>query len=87
MPRSSHVPAYCIHKPGGRACVGIRGQLIYRGVYGSDESKAEYGRLVAELAASPGATTAPTVSKMTVVERIDVYLAVHAADRGGHGAS
>lgn len=73
MPRSSHLPTYCLHKPSGRAYVRIRGKVVYCGVYGSAESKAEYARLIAEAAASPGATATPTTAAVTVVEVIDAY--------------
>ena len=50
--RSALVPKYCLHKPSGRAYVRIHGKVIYCGGYGTAKSKQEYGRLVAELAAS-----------------------------------
>ena len=50
--KSAFVPKYCLHKPSGRAYVRIRGKVIYVGDYGTAESKQEYGRRVAELAAS-----------------------------------
>lgn len=77
MSRSSnHVPAYCLHRPSGRAYVRIRGRVRYCGTYGTPESKAEYGRLIAEFAASPD-TTAPvsTAATITVVEVADAYWA------------
>jgi len=48
MPRKRRVPAYCHHKASGRAVVGINGQDHYLGPFGSDESHAEYGRLIEE---------------------------------------
>jgi hypothetical protein len=73
--RSAFVPKYCLHKPSGRAYVRIQGKVIYTGDYGTAESKHEYGRLVAELAASSGssAPTAP-VPGITVVEIVAGYL-------------
>lgn len=58
MPRPSPVPSYRHHKPSGQAVVTIRTAAgerrdVYLGVYNSPESRAEYGRIVAELAAGP----------------------------------
>jgi len=48
--------------------------VIYVGDYGTAESKQEYGRLVAELAASSGsALPATTATGLTVVELADAY--------------
>ena len=52
--RKALVPKYCLHKPSGRAYVRIRGKVVYVGQYGTDESKAEYGRLVTEFAVAAG---------------------------------
>lgn len=73
--RSALVPKYCLHKPSGRAYVRIRGKVIYVGQHGSADSKQEYGRLIAELAASCG-TVVPTApaSDLTVVELCAAYL-------------
>ncbi len=50
MPRKD--PSYRLHKPSGRAVVGLDGQLFYLGEFGtrksSPESWAEYDRLLAE---------------------------------------
>lgn len=73
--RSSLVPKYCLHKPSGRAYVRIRGKVVYCGDHGTDESKQEYGRLVAELAASSGsAVSAVPTSGLTVFELVAAYL-------------
>ena len=48
MPRKSKIPSYCHHKASGRAVVRIDGHDHYLGPYGSDESHAEYSRLIAE---------------------------------------
>ena len=49
MPRKTgRVPSYCLHKASGRAVVRINGRDFYLGPYGSDESHAEYERLLAE---------------------------------------
>jgi hypothetical protein len=43
------VLAYRLHKPSGQARVIIDGRHVYLGPYGSEESKAEYERLVRKL--------------------------------------
>ncbi|MEN6558486.1 MAG: site-specific integrase [Thermoguttaceae bacterium] len=69
------VPAYCLHKPSGRAYVRIHGKVVYCGDYGTAKSKAEYGRLVAEFSASSGCTVSEVpVSGLTVVELVAAYL-------------
>ena len=70
--RPSFVPKYCRHRPSGRAYVRIHGKVIYVGRYGSDESKQEYGRLIAELAASP--PVLPQFGeKITITELVAAY--------------
>jgi len=71
--RKALVPKYCLHKPSRRAYVRIRGKVVYVGRYGTDESKAEYGRLIAELAVTPVPLPVAT-SDLTVVELIAAYL-------------
>jgi integrase len=77
MPRSAPVPSYRLHKPSGQAVVTIRTAAgerrdVYLGAYNSKESRAEYGRIVAELAtaAAPenaiGETPSPTVDQVAV---------------------
>ncbi|MFO0796377.1 MAG: tyrosine-type recombinase/integrase [Gemmataceae bacterium] len=54
--RKQSVPSYLLHKPTGQARVRIGGRDIYLGVYDSPESRAEYARVVAELAVHPTPT-------------------------------
>ncbi len=75
MPRAQSVPSYRLHKPSGQAVVTIRtvgGQRrdVYLGLYNSPESRAEYGRLVAEIAS----TTVPALatSSTSLAPRITV---------------
>ena len=49
MPRRNPVPSYLHHAPSGQARVRINGKDHYLGPYGSDESKAEYDRLVRKI--------------------------------------
>ena len=46
------VPSYLRHKATGQARVVIGGKTYYLGPYGSEESRAEYGRLLAEWSAT-----------------------------------
>ena len=46
--RAKRTPSYCLHKATGQAVVRIDGHDFYLGKYGSEESKAEYNRLIAE---------------------------------------
>ena len=56
------VPSYRLHRPSGRALVTLNGKDIYLGTYGSDESKAEYDRLIAEWLANQRQPTAVSVA-------------------------
>jgi integrase len=58
VPRPSSFPSYRLHKPSGRAVVTLRiagggRRDVYLGAYDSPESRREYARVVAELAAAP----------------------------------
>ncbi len=46
--RSPRTPKYRLHKPSGLAVVTLNGRDTYLGPFGSEESQAEYRRLVAE---------------------------------------
>jgi integrase len=65
MPRHPNpVPTYRRHKPSGQAVVTVREadgtrKDIYLGVYDSPESRAEYTRVLQELAVAPVPATAP----------------------------
>jgi integrase len=82
MPRpKNRIPPYSHHKPTGQAYVRIPDgaggrRTVYLGEFDSPESRAEYGRIVAELATSP--TTAVQHSAdpaaLTVNEVLLVYL-------------
>ena len=74
--KKARVPKYCLHKPSGQAYVRIRGRVVYLGVYDSPESKQEYGRLIAELAAQPDGTadSGRPSRGITIVEVIAAYV-------------
>ena len=67
MPRRPRVPSYRHHKPSSQAVVTIHGRDHYLGIWGSEESKAEYQRLITELWSS-GCVDEP--SKLSVGELI-----------------
>ena len=46
------LPKYCKHKPSGRAYVRIGSKMYYLGKYGSDISRREYDRIIAEFVAN-----------------------------------
>jgi len=74
MSTKSRAPKYCLHSPSGRAYMRIRGRVRYLGPHGSPESLEEYGRLVAELAASPAVPDHPAPAGLTIVELCAAYL-------------
>ncbi len=61
MPRlTRRVPSYCRHRASGQAVVTLSGQDFYLGPYGTQVSKREYDRVVAEwLARGRSALAAP----------------------------
>jgi integrase len=76
MPKKLHVPSYRHHKPSGQAYVRIGGKFVYLGVHNSPESKREYGRIIAETAASPmpDAPNPQSIEGLTIVEVCAAYL-------------
>src|SRR5262245_41059632 len=81
MPRQTH--KYRLHKATGRAFVSVKGERVYLGKYGSEESLIRYGAIVADLEAGievkpplPGELAAQELSINELVER---YLAQHVA--------
>ena len=80
MPRKPKVPSYCLHKASGQAVVRIDGRDHYLGPYGSDESHAEYSRLIAEWRTNrqQALVKAATVSRigdpsLTILEVLQKY--------------
>jgi integrase len=74
--RPLRTPKYRHHKPSGLAVVTLNGHDCYLGRYGSDESQAEYKRLVAEWLASSRqvAATATGSADLTVNELLLAYV-------------
>ena len=77
-------PGYCRHKPTGQAYVNLGGNIIYLGVFGSQESKERYNRLKAEWLVNrhspkfrPKASTGPFVADVcfAFLEHAEVYYA------------
>jgi integrase len=75
--RPYRTPSYRLHKPSGRAVVTIDGRDYYLGVHGSNESWAEYDRIIAEwLANGRRVSNAPVqaASDLSVNELLLAYL-------------
>ena len=68
MPRQKGIPCYCLHRPSGKAVVRLNGRDHYIGPHGSEESRAEYDRVIAEWLASGRRfeSAAPTAEKPTI---------------------
>jgi len=71
MPKS-HIPKYRQHKTTGRAVVEIDGRVFYLGPYGTEQSKAEYDRLINEWL-SNGRRLPDEGGGITIVELIAAY--------------
>jgi len=50
--KRKQLPKYCHHKATNRAFVRIEGKMYYLGKYGSDTSRREYDRIIAEFIAN-----------------------------------
>lgn len=73
--KPTKVPGYLLHKPTGQARVRLNGHDHYLGPYGSDESRIEYGKLIAQHSAgvpvdpfrnSDNDETGLTINELTV---------------------
>src|SRR5262245_50650135 len=65
MPRHSKPPSYLLHRQSGQAMTVVRGpdgrrKQVLLGPYGSEESKIEYAKIVAERNASTARVTSQT---------------------------
>jgi len=68
---------YRLHKARNLAVVTLGGKTHYLGKYGSDESKAEYRRLVAEFKAAGGNLVEPGPDGLSVNEILLAYVRQH----------
>ena len=73
MPKQ-RVPSYRLHKPSGQAIVRLNGRMHYLGKYGSDESRQEYDRLMAEWLAHGRQTSEQATSGWNVTQLVVAYL-------------
>jgi integrase len=73
MSKNPRVPSLRHHQPSGRAVVTLDGKDFYLGRYGTQESKAEYKRLLAEFL-SGGLRAGAVASDLTVNELAAQYL-------------
>ncbi|QEL19848.1 tyrosine-type recombinase/integrase [Limnoglobus roseus] len=73
------LPAYCLHKPTGRAYVTVRvngkRRPIYLGTYDSPESRQRYAEVIAGLKESPPAPPATPTSPPPTPPRADLLVA------------
>ena len=70
---SRRIPSYRLHKPSGRAVVTLDGHDFYLGPYGSQQSRAEYERLVGEWLAGGRSLAQTRRFVQTVTEVISPY--------------
>jgi hypothetical protein len=63
MPRTRKgIPAYCLHRPSGKAVVRLNGRDHYLGPHGTEESRLAYDRVIAEWLASGRRVEAATTT-------------------------
>src|SRR5690242_9183465 len=67
------VPAYRLHKPSQRAVVTLSGKDVYLGRYGTEESRAEYDRAIAEWLAKGRPQVEADRSDPTIDDLVFVY--------------
>jgi integrase len=74
MRPKNEIPSYLRHKASGQARVIINGRTYYLGTYGSEDSKAEYRRLLAEWQGSRN-TIAPAPSHGSTTQNGSLFVA------------
>ena len=72
MARKSKPPSYLLHRQSGQAMTVVkdpdgRRRQVLLGTYGSDSSKEEYARIVAEWSASPARVTSRRANRCDAV--------------------
>src|SRR5438270_12142080 len=75
--RTPRTPSYRHHKPSGQAVVRLDGRDVYLGRHGTQESRAEYDRIVAEWLTNGRRLAAPDLTAgpdLTVNEMLLAYL-------------
>lgn len=71
---SHHIPSYRQHKPSKQAIVTLSGRDFYLGAYGTEESRREYDRLVAEWIANGRRLPSDAGTSITIAELLNDYL-------------
>lgn len=71
----ARIPAYCRHRASGKAYVTLRDfsgnrRVVYLGDYDTPESRQEYARVIAELAANPTPTATAAAGKRLTVNEV-----------------
>ena len=79
MSRRRKVPSYCRHKASGQAYVTLDGREHYLGVYGTQESRERYARLIAEHTAGQCSVvpSSPVGSTLSINELALLYWERH----------
>src|SRR5687767_11461572 len=72
-------PSYRLHKPTGQAVVTLNGKDFYLGKHGTAESKAAYGRKIAEWNASGGLVIPKDSERKVYVAEVLAAFAIHSA--------
>ena len=78
MPRRFRIPSYRLHRPSGQAVVTLKGKDVYLGDHGSDESKAEYERVIREWLARHTAPATISESDGLAVAEVALAYLTHA---------
>src|SRR4051794_15461092 len=79
------VPKYRKHKPSGKAIVSINGRDFYLGPHGTQASKVEYDRLIAEWLASSRSTKFGRPEAATTITELAVAYLKYAEKYYGGG--
>ena len=74
MARPKGIPSYRLHKASGNAVLTLNGRDVHLGAYGSDASRREYHRRIAEWMAGGGASPRDKET-LTIKEVADAFLA------------
>ncbi len=77
------VPSYLLHRTSGQARVKINGRDIYLGVYGSEESKRAYERIVAELRVGTPVTSKSGITVAELILKFWTHATTHYRDPDG----
>jgi len=72
--KDARLPSYRLHKASGQAIVSLNGRQVYLGPHDTEESRAEYDRVMAEYLANGRRAPGKQPASMTVSEVLVAYL-------------